>query len=198
MKFDKKDRMILSILAVNPYHSQDKIAKMVGLSQPSVASRIKNLRKDNILNTNIGIDPMKLGLNVCIVNVQTTEPSKVLKMFEGCPFFINGFNMSGRSNLCLMFMGENISTMESIINNHIRSKDYIQDIEFNIMISSEKPLIVPTMIVPVEDKKMICSTFVDCPDCRETDKCEDCENFRSKQCSGCPIGDDYQGWLFRG
>jgi len=156
MKLDKKDRMILSILAVNPYVSQDRIAKAVGLSQPSVASRIKNLRKGDVLNTNVGLDPMRLGLNVCIVNITTTDPNKILKMFAGCPFFINGFTMSGRSNLTLMFMGENISTMESIINNHLRSKDYVQDIEFNIMISTEKPLIVPTMLLPVEDRDLIC------------------------------------------
>jgi DNA-binding Lrp family transcriptional regulator len=196
MKLDKKDRMILSILAVNPYVSQDKIAKLVGLSQPSVASRIKNLRKGDVLNTNVGLDPMRLGLNVCIVNIMTTEPNRILKMFAGCPFFINGYTMSGRSNLCLMFMGENISTMESIINNHLRSKEYVQDIEFNIIISCEKPLIVPTMLVAVEDKELICNQYNECPDCSEDEKCKECENFKNHQCAGCPVGEDYQGWLF--
>ena len=62
MKIDKKDRVIISMYAENPDTSQEEIAKVINLSQPSVAMRIKKLKENGAIETQTGINPLKMGL----------------------------------------------------------------------------------------------------------------------------------------
>jgi len=46
IKLDQKDRKIITLLHDNQEISQEEIAKIVHLSQPSIAMRIKNSKKE--------------------------------------------------------------------------------------------------------------------------------------------------------
>ncbi|OYT63930.1 hypothetical protein B6U67_01515 [Methanosarcinales archaeon ex4484_138] len=60
-----------------------------------------------------------------------------------CPYFLNGFITSGKKNICLLFAGEDIPTLEAIVNGHIRPLEEVESVEFNIIISTAKELIIP-------------------------------------------------------
>jgi len=72
IKLDQKDRKIITLLHDNQEISQDEIAKIVHLSQPSVAMRIKKLKEKGIMNHIMGVNLNKVGIYVAIVTVRTT------------------------------------------------------------------------------------------------------------------------------
>jgi len=187
MKMDNKDRMILSMYAKNPDVSQEEIGAAIELSQPSVAARVRKLKESGAIETLTGINPMKMGLSIAKVDVSTNNTQKILSMFRNCPYFANGFSVSGKHNLCLFFISESISTLESIVNGHIRSNESVSDVDFNIVISSEKDFIVPAILTP---------ELTDSPPCGIKLQCKECANFNSKKCMGCPATGAYQGLFY--
>jgi DNA-binding Lrp family transcriptional regulator len=187
MKLDDKDRMIISLYANNPDISQDEIARKIKLSQPSVAIRIKKLRENGALEFQTGINPLKMGLYMAKVDISSTNPKDLLTMFKNCPYFANGFSISGKSNLCLFFISENISTLEAIVNGHIRPNESVNDVDFNIVINTEREFIVPTILTP---------EVTDSPPCKVLTNCKECDSYQENKCMGCPATSDYQGWFY--
>lgn len=187
MKLDQKDRKIITLFSQDPQVSQDRIAQAVGLSQPSVAVRVKKLRDSGGIASQTGIDPLKMGLYVAKVDIATTNPAAILDMFRGCPYFANGFTVSGKNNLCLLFMSENIATLEAIVNGHLRSNQWVQEVDFNIVISAERDLIVPTALTIDRTGG---------PPCGTPTECRKCKSFLEKKCMGCPAIGQYQGWFY--
>ena len=175
------------MFAANPHVSQEEIAGKLGISQPSVASRIKKLRASGALETRVGIDPGKMNLIIGKVDITSINTSSILRMFKGCPYFMNGFTVSGKFTLCLFFIAENIATMEAIVNGHLRPHKDVQDVEFNIVINSENPLVVPLKLSPERSAT---------PPCGIRLQCKDCLSFKDCKCNGCPVTGQYQGWLF--
>ena len=187
MKLDDRDRTIISMYSSNPNVSQEEIASAVNLSQPSVAARIRKLRSMGALRNQAGIDPMAMGLYIAKVDLSCNDTSEVLDMFKDCPYFANGLTVSGRNNLCLFFVSESISTLESIVNHHLRSKQGVKNVDFNIVIGTEKNITVPIKLTPGGSKAPPCGINV---------QCKNCPPFKSNRCSGCPAIGQYQGWLY--
>ena len=127
MKLDEKDRIIISLFANHSNISQEEIARQINLSQPSVAIRIKKLKENGALETQTGIYPLKMGLYMAKVDISSNDPTAILDMFKNCPYFANGFSISGKNNLCLFFISENIATLEAIVNGHIRPNQSVSN-----------------------------------------------------------------------
>jgi len=187
MKIDDKDRIIISMFAQDPDVSQEEIAKKVKLSQPSVAVRIQKLRKIGAIETQTGINPLKVGLYLAKVDVSSTKPSEILEMFRDCPYFANGFTVSGKHNLCMLFFSESVATLEAIVNGHIRTHESVTDVDFNIVITAQRSLIFPTKLT---------QSHADSPPCGTLSKCRNCQSFKEKKCMGCPATGQYQGWFY--
>lgn len=185
--FDEKDKTILTMFSKNPGVSQDTIGEVVGLSQPSVAVRIRKLREAGALELQAGVDPFKLGLQIAKVDVTTSDPGKVLKLFASCPYFMNGLIISGKNNLSLFFVAENISTLESIVDGHLRRMPEVQLVDFNIVISSSKKMVMPVDLV--WEKK-------DKGPCQAHGICTECDSYKTGRCTGCPMVIPNDGWFF--
>jgi DNA-binding Lrp family transcriptional regulator len=95
LKLDEKDRKIITLLHDNQNISQDELAQKINLSQPSVAIRLKKLKEKGIIDQILGVNLNKVGIYVAMVMVRTTNTTKILNMFRNCPFFLNGFVISG-------------------------------------------------------------------------------------------------------
>jgi DNA-binding Lrp family transcriptional regulator len=187
MDLDEKDRIIISMFAQNPNVSQEEIAEQVKLSQPSVAMRIKKLKRQGALSTQTGIDPLKMGLYMAKVDISTNNPNEILNMFKNCPYFANGMSISGKNNLCILFVSETIATLEAIVNGHIRPNESVSEVDFNIVIKTERDFIIPTVLA---------SEVVDKPPCGIMKQCKSCPSFKNKNCMGCPATGQYQGWFY--
>jgi hypothetical protein len=108
-------------------------------------------------------------------------------MFKNCPYFANGFSISGKHNLCLFFVSESIATLEAIINGHIRPNKSVTDVDFNIVIATEKDFIVTAILTP---------EISDTPPCGILIQCKNCSSFKEGKCLGCPATGIYKGWFY--
>ncbi|OPY33116.1 MAG: HTH-type transcriptional regulator LrpA [Methanomassiliicoccales archaeon PtaU1.Bin124] len=187
MKIDEKDRKIVSMMAKDPDISQEAMATALKLSQPSVAARVARLRKDGVLQKQVGINPLKMGMYLAKVDLTSTNPSGILKMFHGCPYFANGFSVSGRHNLCLFFFSESVTTLEAIVNGHLRSNPTVSEVEFNIIISAENDFIVTSDLRPERADEAPCGIDLEC---------SDCPSFKEHKCNGCPVTGQYCGEFY--
>ena len=187
MNLDDKDRAIITMYAEDPDNSQERIAQAIKLSQPSVAARVSRLRKAGALEKSVGISPLKMGLYLAKVDLASNEPNVILHVFRGCPYFANGFSVSGRHNLCLFFFSESVATLESIVNGHIRSNPSVKEVDFNIVITSERDFVVPASLRAERVKE---------PPCGMKGECVKCPSFIERKCMGCPATGQYQGTFY--
>ena len=185
IKLDEKDRKILTLLHNDQEISQEEIAKIIKLSQPSVAMRIKKLKEKGIIDQIIGVNLNKVGIYVAIVSVRTTNTTKILNMFRDCPFFLNGFIISGKNNLMLLFVGEDLASLESMIDERLRTDEDVQSADFNILISSIKDFVMPIKMIerPLNE-----------PPCGVDHK--ECQAYHENRCFGCPATSRYKGFFW--
>jgi len=184
-RIDEKDRKIITLLHDNQEISQDEIANKVKLSQPSVALRIKKLKERGIIDNIIGVNLNKVGIYVAMVFVKTTNTTKILNMFRECPFFLNGFIISGEKNLMLLMAGEDLASLESIIDERLRPDKDVQGADFNIVISSIKDFVMPVKMVKRPLNKPPCGIDY-----------KECQSYSDNRCFGCPATNRYKGVFF--
>jgi len=182
IKLDQKDRKIISLLHDNQEISQEEIADSINLSQPSVAIRIRKLKERGIIEQIIGVNLNKVGIYIAIVSVRTTNTTKILNLFGECPFFLNGFVTSGEKNLLLLFAGEDLASLESMIDNRIRPDPDVQSADFNIMISSIKDFVMPIKLIEKPLKTPPCGVDY-----------KECQAYGENRCFGCPSTSRYKG-----
>jgi DNA-binding Lrp family transcriptional regulator len=185
--FDKKDRQILSLFRENPEISQSEIAEKIGISQPSVGVRLKKLRNKGAISHVVGMNFKRVGLYLAKVDLTTKDTSKVLNFFRDCPYFLNGLITSGKYNLCLFFMSEDIISLEAIVDAHLRQNPDVTDIDFNIVISPVSDLVFPVRMN--FEKKSV-------PPCGYKKTCAKCSYYTPEHCLGCPVTGHYRGKLW--
>ena len=182
INLDEKDRKIITLLHDTPEISQEDIAENVHLSQPSVAIRIKKLKERGIVNQLLGVNLNKVGIYVAMVFVRTTNTTKILNIFLDCPFFLNGFVISGEKNLMLLMAGEDLASLESIIDERLRPDEDVQSADFNIVISSIKDFVMPIKMIERPLNKPPCGIDY-----------KECQAYHENRCFGCPATSRYKG-----
>ena len=140
---DEKSKKIIALVLNNPKISQKEIGDEVKLSQPSVASRLKQLKERGFVEELVGMNLTKVGLYIAKVDVTANNSAKIINTFTDCPFFLNALITSGKNNMCLFFVSEDVTTLEAIVNYHLRVHPEVQSIDFNIVISSAKDVVMP-------------------------------------------------------
>lgn len=183
------DKKILRLLSQNPEITQHEISESLRISQPAVNLRIHKLKEKGVLAYLVGIDIKKAGLFLAKIDIATTNTEHILNFLNNCPLYFNSFLISGKYNLTVFLIGENIRSLMSCVDIHLRQnalmKDHIKDLEFNIVVTPIKDFIVP--IKPNIDKKKITS-------CDEKD-CSNCILLKEDRCLGCPVSIHYKGTL---
>lgn len=182
-RLDEKDRQIISLLVKNPEASQSYIASQVNLSQPSVGARIHRLKENGAVAWLIGMNYKKIGLHLAKVDVATKNAGNVLKHLQGCPWFLNAFIVSGEHNVCMLLVGEDISSLEAVVENHVRQDPGVSNAVFRVISSTSND-----MVIPVE----LALNKTDSP-CGEPCKCGECASYEMGRCTGCPASDFYKG-----
>ncbi|MCZ7385286.1 MAG: Lrp/AsnC family transcriptional regulator [Candidatus Methanoperedens sp.] len=188
LDLDKRDREILSLLELNPEMSQNDMAEKLKISQPSVSARVHKLKQKGALSHVVGMNLKKVNLYMAKVDVIANNTSSVLEIFKDCPYFLNGLIVSGKYNLCLFFIGEDIATLEAIVDGHLRSNPLVKGAEVSIVITTMKDL-----VMPVKMSFDISST----PPCGNGCNCKECPHHISNRCLGCPVTNSYNGNIWK-
>jgi Lrp/AsnC family transcriptional regulator, leucine-responsive regulatory protein len=172
----------VALFEKNPDVSQVEIAEQVGLSQPTVGARIGKLKQSGVISTVAGMNLMKVGLKLAKVDITTKNSIEVLNQFKACPCFLNGFVVSGRENLCLFFISEDISTVEAVIDKHIRSNPSVMNVDLSIVITTVSDLVLPVKLNVEKKEKTPCGY-----------DCAECDYYTSNRCLGCAATTSYKG-----
>lgn len=182
ISLDEKDKKIIALYEKDPEIAQVDIAEQVGLSQPSVGARINKLRQSGILSTAIGMNFKQVGLNLAKVEVNTKNSIEIINQFKNCPYFLNGLIVSGQENLCLFFIAEDISTIEAIVDGHLRSNPSVMSVDLGIIISPINDMILPVKMGVDRSQDTPCGAI-----------CSTCQYYVNDRCMGCPMTKDYKG-----
>ncbi len=185
---DKRDRQILSLLEKDPEMSQSDIAEKLRISQPSVSARMYKLKKKGALAHVVGMNLKTVDLYMAKVDVMANNTSSVLEIFKNCPYFLNGLIVSGKHNLCLFFVGEDIATLEAIVDGHLRSNPLVKGAEVSIVIAPMKDLVLPIRMNFDLGKTPPCGNGCDC---------KECPHHISNRCLGCPVTGSYNGKIWK-
>jgi Lrp/AsnC family leucine-responsive transcriptional regulator len=181
---DDVDKKILHLLSQNPEVSQVDIAERLGVSQPAVSARIRKLKETGVLAYLVGADVKKAQLFLAKIDVGTANTEHVLDLLSKCPLYLNSFLTSGRYNLTILLIGENIRSIMSCVDSHLRPDPIIKEMEFNLFITPIRDFIVP--INPILDKKKTAPCEKDC---------STCTFYTNNRCLGCPASIHYKGTL---
>ena len=185
LPMDETDRKIVSLLAENPELSQSEIGQILKISQPAVGARVHKLRKQGTIAHQIGVNLKKANLGIAKVDLSTNNSAKVLETFEKCPLFLNGFVTSGKHNLCLFLVVENLESLDACMDRHIRATQHVSDVEISVVVSSARDLIAPMKLIRKKTEVSSCG-----------EQCDKCHYYESERCFGCPNAIHYRGALF--
>ena len=188
LELDKRDREILSLLEKSPEMSQNDMAEILKISQPSVSARIHKLKQKGALAYVVGMNLKKVQLHMAKVDVTANNTSSLLEVFKDCPYFLNGLIVSGKYNLCLFFVSEDIATLEAIVDGHLRNNPLVKSAEVSIVITPLKDLILPLRMN---------FDFKDTPPCGNQCNCNECHHHISNRCMGCPVTNSYSGNIWK-
>lgn len=178
------DRRIFYLLTQNPDLSQVELSERLKISQPAVSARINKLREKGILTHFVGTEIKKAQLFLAKIDIVTSEAEHVLDFLDRCPLYFNSFLISGRYNLTALLIGENIRSIMSCVDSHLRKKPFVKDMEFNVIVTPVRDFTVA--IKPTLDKKKLtpCET-----------ECSNCILYLNDRCLGCPASIHYKGTL---
>ena len=166
LNLDEKDVTVVSLFMQNPHISQAEIASKLNISQPSVNFRVQRLKKKGILTFNVGTEFNRSNLFLARVDFTASDANEILDRLNACSFFVNGFIMSGKHNVSVFFVHENLRKIETIINDHLRSDPSISDINVNIVVSSQKDFLLQ-MDLGKESSQEKCRNLSSCKICEE-------------------------------
>lgn len=162
LNLDDRDIKIITWFNQDPYVSQQEIASRLGLSQPSVNVRINKLKNRGLIKVKIGFDFNKVNLMLAKIDLVAKNAEELLTNLEKCPYFVNGFIVSGQKNVTIFISAENLKKIDDIVNSHLRENPDIQDVSMNIIVSSKKDFI---FAIDVTAKNPDCAHIKNCGHC---------------------------------
>lgn len=163
LAMDEKDLHLLSALMRDPDISQQDLASLIGVSQPSVNVRLRKLRERGLLEKSAGINPFRAGLTLVRVDFTAADPVKIFSSLRDCPFFVNGFLMSGTRNASILLLAENLKKVELIVSDYLRSDPSVSNIDLSVVIDVTKRFVCELDLEKESFKA--CKSLQDCNGC---------------------------------
>ncbi|MEJ2250682.1 MAG: winged helix-turn-helix transcriptional regulator [Candidatus Lokiarchaeota archaeon] len=160
-ELDEIDRKIIKIIEKNPNITHTEIAERVDRSQPTVGLRIKHLEEKGILNFQAGVN-FKGSENFFFgqLDLQTKHPDEILDTVKRCHFILNGFRLSGNSNVSIFLTSFHLDHLEKLVNFFFRSNPNVDNLDFRIITD-----VVDDFILPLD------LDFDDCK-CERVEECK--------------------------
>jgi len=140
---DEVDTQIVDLLQADARLTQAQIAKKVGLSQPSVADRIRKLEEHQVVTGYTAkVDPRKLGKDItAFIGVNIEHP----KYFDGFARKVLGLEevlechrVAGQDSYILKVRTENTSTLDRLLIEDLRTLPGVTRTQTTIVLCSVK------------------------------------------------------------
>ena len=183
---DERDAKIISILRKDPEATQQAVANYVGITQPAVHMRIRRLKKMGLLQPKFELNLKKLGFQAAKVDIVAKNTRDVLRTFENCPYFLDGFVTTGACNVSLLFAAEDQSSLRCLVERHVSRHPAVESTHEDSLVSSAKELTMPVDLDGATKKIAPCGII-----------CRQCPHYKSGDCLGCPATIYYRGKVWK-
>lgn len=150
---DDVDSRIVDLLQTDARLTQAQIAKRVGLSQPSVADRIRKLEEQHVITGYAAkVDPRKLGKDVtAFIGVSIGHPKHFdhfAKRVMGLEEILECHRVAGQDSYLLKVRTENTGTLDRLLVERLRTLPGVTRTHTTIVLSSIKE---ETRVAPTKD-----------------------------------------------
>ncbi len=183
-KVDEIDKKILAVLYQEPNVSHTEIAMRLKLSQPAISARVHKLEREGVLTHIIGTDIKKTTVFLAKLDISTDNVEEIMKFLDQCPLYFNSFLTSGRFNMTVFLIGENIRSIMACVDSHLRKSLPVKNLEFDLIVAPAKSLVVPIKPNLEKTVKSPCGS-----------ECDKCMFYMGDRCLGCPTSINYKGNL---
>ena len=143
MGIDNIDCQIMGLIQQKPNLTHTEIATHVNRSQPTIGMRIKKLEKLGVLKYQAGINMKEADLSFARVELQTKNPRKVIQTVNRCPFLLNAFRLSGKSNVSILAAGLNFRDLDQVVNRHFRNDPDMIRVQLEEIVEIASDLVLP-------------------------------------------------------
>ncbi len=129
-----------------------------------------------------------MGLYLAKVDISSNRPAEILDMFKDCPYFAHGFHhLRPEQPPPVLRQREHLHPGGHRERPYSLQPQWVTAVDFNIVIASERPFVLPTRLVMQK---------VDGSPCGHPIGCRNCKAFKDMKCMGCPATGQYQGHFF--
>mgnify|MGYP006277538391 CR=1 FL=1 len=142
-KLDNIDRKIIDIVQEEPLITHTDISKQVERSQPTVGMRIDRLEDMGLLDFQAGLNVKSADLCYARVEISTNEPDQIFDIVEQCPFMVNAFRLSGKTNVSVILANKEMEHLDMLVNHHFRNNPIVKNATMNIITDVERKFVLP-------------------------------------------------------
>ncbi|MFX1256331.1 MAG: Lrp/AsnC family transcriptional regulator [Promethearchaeota archaeon] len=184
MELDNIDKQILNILFNNGRENLSQIKEKVQkpdletMSHTGVRKRINKLKSSGILKVqgNLSIRNLEYQIALILMEMKNySEINKVIEAYSTCPRVFLLAQVTGRYNLILGIVGQNIEVLQRYINHcGPTNKEGVLHSDILIISNLEAPRFLPLNIFSKESQESKCDNI-----------CKDCAAFLDGKCKGC-------------
>jgi Lrp/AsnC family leucine-responsive transcriptional regulator len=140
---DVVDLQIVALLQEDARHTQQEIARKVGLSQPTVADRIRKLEEAKvILGYTARVDPRKLGKDITAFIGVAIEHPKYFEAFarkvQALPEVLECHRVAGQESYLLKVRSDNTGTLDRLLVEGLRTIPGVTGTQTTIVLASTK------------------------------------------------------------
>lgn len=140
---DAIDIKILELLQKDGRTSHSEIAKLVGLSAPSIGERVKKLESSGIIRRYVGIlDPHKVNRPItAIIAVSLDKPihaKTFLQRIQELEDVLECYHVTGEMDYLLKVRTRSTTALESLISSDLRPLDGVVSTRTSVILSSPK------------------------------------------------------------
>jgi len=140
---DAIDLKILDLLQKDGRTSHSEIAKLVGLSAPSVGERVKKLESTGVIRRYVGVlDPNKVNRPItAIIAVSLDKPihaKAFLQRIQELEDVLECYHVTGEMDYLLKVRTRSTTSLESLISGDLRPLDGVVSTRTSVILSSPK------------------------------------------------------------
>ena len=140
---DEVDTEIVDLLQADARLTQAQIAKKVGLSQPSVADRIRKLEEQQVVTGYTAkVDPRKLGKDITAFVGVSIEHPKYFEAFarkvKSLEEVLECHRVAGQDSYLLKVRTENTGTLDQLLTEEVRTLPGVTRTHTTIVLCSVK------------------------------------------------------------
>ena len=143
LKMDDIDKKIIALVQDQPNLTHTQIAEKVNRSQPTVGMRIRRLEEQGVLQFQAGINLKTAEMYFARVELQTNNPNEIYEIVQKCPFMLNAFRLSGKTDMSIMMAGFNVEDIDKIVNIHLRSNTNVLKVSIDLITDIMTDFIIP-------------------------------------------------------